>query len=282
MPKENLLNLGRTPTLDELREFFQKNDWSSATYKDIDYDKMGAEETESLEYIKSIMDEHFEPLSREMGLKSDSSYYGKDNPLIAMRDNLENLVATGVMKLLYEQPEKVEDIFEHFFTESALEQPEQFEKNVDDMLHNAVKLTMQTMNYEEVAKVVSETSTYEDFNHDKYNNYRSKDFDRKWNHTRSKITTDSIEALQEKAFENSDHQEEIIEDVSVNIEEQVSAKLLQETFWNSISDDDKKILQMRMAGLTQKEIAEQLGYKTHSAITKRLQKLKEQFIELSA
>lgn len=282
MPTETLLNLNRTPTLDELREFFRKNDWSTATYKDIDYDKMNSDETEGLEYIKALMDEHFEPLSREMGLKADSGYYGKDNPLITMRDNLENLVATGVMKLSAEQPEKVDSILEHFFTESAFESPDEFHKNVDDMLHNAVKLTMQTMSYEEVAKVINESPAYEDFNHSKHNNYRSKDFDRKWNHTRSKISTESIEEMQEKACEDSQHQEEIIEDISVNIEEQVVAKLTEETFWNSISDDDKKILQMRMAGLPQKEIAEELGYKTHSAITKRLQKLKEQFIKLSA
>lgn len=282
MPKEPLLNLGRRPTLDELREFFRKNDWSTATYKDIDYDKMDSDETDGLEYIKSLMDEHFEPLSHEMGLKSDSGYYGNDNPLISMRDNLENLVAAGVMKLLDEQPEKIDSILEHFFTESAFENPEEFHKNVDDMLHNAVKLTMQTMSYEETAKAINETPAYEDFNYNKHNNYRSKDFDRKWNHTRSKISTDSIEEMQEQAFEDSGRQEEIIEDVSVNIEEQVVANFTMETFWNSISEDDKRILQMRMDGLSQKEIAEKLEYKTHSAVTKRLQKLKEQFINLSA
>lgn len=37
-----------------------------------------------LEYAKKILDEHFESLSHEMGLKSHSSCYGKDNPLIAI------------------------------------------------------------------------------------------------------------------------------------------------------------------------------------------------------
>ena len=67
------------------------------------------------------MNEHFEPISREMGLKSNSGYYDKNNSLISMRDNLENLVATGVMKLSEEQPEKINSILEHFFTESAFE-----------------------------------------------------------------------------------------------------------------------------------------------------------------
>ncbi|MEA4954377.1 MAG: hypothetical protein VB096_02515 [Pseudoflavonifractor sp.] len=40
---------------------------------------------ETLEHIKGLMDEQWESRSREMGLKADSSNYGKDNPLIAMR-----------------------------------------------------------------------------------------------------------------------------------------------------------------------------------------------------
>jgi hypothetical protein len=38
---------------------------------------MDAESVEALEYIKSLVEEKWEPLSREMGLKSDSSYYGR-------------------------------------------------------------------------------------------------------------------------------------------------------------------------------------------------------------
>ena len=40
------------------------------------------------------------------------------------------------------------------------------------------------------------------------------------------LSTESIEEMQEKAFEDSEHQEEIIEDVSINIEEQVVDKVI--------------------------------------------------------
>lgn len=277
MAKENLLDLGRTPTLDELRAFFQKNDWSGAA--EIDYDHADPEELETLEYLKDLVSEAFEPLAREMGLKSDNNYYGRDNPLMSIQETVENHAAAGVMDLLNEKPDLAVDILGHFFTESALENPEQFQKNVDDMFHNAIKMTMQTMNYEEVAQIINETPAYEDFNHSKQNNYRAKDFDRKWNHTRTKIVTESIEEMKEKAFENSNHPEEIMQDTRVNVQEEVVAKLTGETFWSSISDKDKHLLQMRMDGLSQKEIAEKLGYKTHSAVTKRLEKLKEEFIK---
>ena len=178
--KKTLLDLDRVPTLDELRAYFKENDFSAATYIDIDYEKMDAESVEALEYIKGLMDEKWEPLSREMGLKSDSSYYGKDNPLIAMRDNMEDLVAGGVMKLLNEKPEMVAEILEYF------SQDPDVERHADAFLNNAVKTMMEVMNYEELVHAVQENAAYEDFNHEKFNNYRSKDFGRKWNHNRSK------------------------------------------------------------------------------------------------
>jgi hypothetical protein len=68
-----------------------------------------------------------------------------------------------------------------------------------------------------------------------------------------------------------------VADSSVNVEDEVIANLTGDNFWDSISDDDRALLRMRMSGKTQQEIADALGYKTHSAVTKRLQKLKEMF-----
>ena len=70
---KNLLDLDRVPTIEELREFFYENDFSTATYRDIDYDKMDADDVETLEYIKGLMGEKWDVLSRDMGLKSMSA-----------------------------------------------------------------------------------------------------------------------------------------------------------------------------------------------------------------
>ena len=269
--KKTLLDLNRVPTLDELRAYFKENDFSAATYIDIDYDKMDAESVEALEYIKGLVEEKWEPLSREMGLKSDSSYYGKENPLIAMRDNMENLVAGGVMKLLNEKPEMVAEILDHF------SQDPDVEKHADAFLNNAVKTMMEVMNYEELAQVVQNNAAYEDFNHDKFNNYRSKDFDRKWNHTRSKIETVSLNEMEAVVNDEGGSAPMQVVDKSVNVEDEVIANLTGNNFWESISEDDRMLLRMRMSDKTQQEIADALGYKTHSAVTKRLQKLKDVF-----
>ena len=76
---KNFLDLDRVPTIEELREFFYENDFSTATYRDIDYDKMDADDVETLEYIKGLMGEKWDVLSRDMGLKQISFLLGHEN-----------------------------------------------------------------------------------------------------------------------------------------------------------------------------------------------------------
>lgn len=126
------------PEKEELREFFHEDDFSTATYRDIDYDKMDADEVEALEYIKDFMREKWDEHSRNMGLKSDPAYYAKDNPLIAMRDSMENLADTGVMKLLDEMPERAEELLSDFTTAEDWESPIALAIREDNMLNSAV------------------------------------------------------------------------------------------------------------------------------------------------
>ena len=44
-------------------------------------------------------------------------------------------------------------------------------------------------------------------------------------------------------------------------------------FTESLSEKDRKILKMRLEGYTQEEIAQQLGYKNHSGVQKRITKI---------
>lgn len=261
--KKPLYDLDRIPTLEELRAFFKENDWSAAAYIDIDYNKLPTETVAFLEHSKGLLDEHWEPLAREMGLKSHSSYYGKDNPLIVLRDNFQNLVSTGTYKLLEEQPGKATEILNDFIDDNG-----NFTVDAADFLHNAVETVMKVMDYEESTKVIKSIPTYEDFNHRKKNNYRAVDFDRKWNHERAEVEVVSLDELENESSETA---------VTADVTEEALANIKKDNFWASISDKDRNLLNMRMSGFTHEEIAKELGYKTHSAVTKRIQKLKKVF-----
>ena len=53
--------------------------------------------------------------------------------------------------------------------------------------------------------------------------------------------------------------------------------LLRDSFLSTLDDTEQRIFEMREVGRTQAEIAKQLGFKNHSAVTKRLQTMREKF-----
>lgn len=268
--KDWLLHLDRTPTLEELQEHFREHDFSAAAIRDIDYDTMPGDEVEFLEYVKGLMDEHWESHSQEMGLSSTNNY-AKDNPLIAMRDNLEDLVSTTVLELLTEKQDTAQKILEQYFSDPDLEQ------KVDAFLHNAVGTTMQVMDYPRLVQVMKEIPTYEDFNHYNKNNRPRIDFHRKWEHSRAKIKVTSLDEMEEAVNEEGEPLYDPVADEPVNVEEQASHELKVREFWASLNEDEQHLLQMKMDGMTTQDIAAELGLKTHSAVVKRLQKLRKKY-----
>ncbi len=268
--KETLLDLDRLPTLEEMREFFKGNDFSTA-FDISEFENFSEDETLVFNYTKKLIDEKWESLSGEMGLKSHSKYYGEDNPLIVLRDNIQNIVANEVLKLTDENYDSTElekqilKTFDYDFEDTKISADN--EKAIDDMLHNAVKTLMDVVQYEEIEKVVRKNIAYEDVDHRQYNNHRAQDFNRKWNHLRAKISVVYTQDIDE-------HKETSIDR---NMEIKTEKKIIQEKFFSMISEEDKKLLFLKMDGLTQKQIAEKLGLKSQSAVAKRLQKIKEIF-----
>lgn len=57
---------------------------------------------------------------------------------------------------------------------------------------------------------------------------------------------------------------------------------LENQFLDTLNGTDREIYLMRKQGLTQAEIAERLGYKTHSAVTKRMEKMRKALIDFCA
>ena len=68
-----------------------------------------------------------------------------------------------------------------------------------------------------------------------------------------------------------------VADESVNVEEQVSFELGVREFWASLNEEEQHLLQLKMNGMTMQDIAAELGLKSHSAVVKRLQKLKMKY-----
>ena len=254
-----LIDMDRIPNMDELRESFKAHDFT--TLQVYGEGELDHEDNAEIAYVASIFNEKWDELAREKGLRGHISCYDKnENPLMLLRNGTSQVVSEAVYKLICENPDGVAQIIEQF--SSAFGNTEK----ADELLTKSIDTVLDAMQFSELSGIVQSVPAHEDFSH-KQQNFPAADFDRKWNHSRAKVTVESVEEI--------DEQTAYAEDVS----EIVFANERFANFWGSLSDDDKTILMYAMNGMTQAEIAEKMGFKTHSAVGKRLTKLKKKFIE---
>ncbi|MEA4845748.1 MAG: hypothetical protein VB106_00780, partial [Clostridiaceae bacterium] len=67
-----------------------------------------------------------------------------------------------------------------------------------------------------------------------------------------------------------------------NVETYVVAKDFAERFLATLSEKDRRIVQLRQAGYTYEEVADALEYKNHSGVIKRIEAVKKKFREYSS
>lgn len=145
------------------------------------------------------------------------------------------------------------------------------EEEISETFTWLVPKIMAKHNMNEIIAVAAEYRCFEDFD---YRKSRQKiDFYRKWYHTRAKISVESLDEIKEKYAENTDGMEWDIPDDNVNVESMVLEPIAVSKFLDTLSETDRKILTMRMDDVTLEKIAEELGFKTHSAIHKRIRKI---------
>lgn len=123
-------------------------------------------------------------------------------------------------------------------------------------------------------EVIRQMPCDEDF--EPFNTNVRKDFLRKWYHTRSKrVQTVSLEAC----LEDEDSGIHAIADPAGDFTAQVEGEDFFQRFKDTLSEKDMAILELRAAGYGYQEIADKLGYKTHSAAVKRMEAIKKRFIQ---
>ena len=258
-----LLEMDRLPTLEELKEFFRKNDWTTATIDDPA--QRTPEQVAEIEYAKKLMDEKFEPLAREKGRKSAGKYYNKeDNPLMALQESTEDLVGSIVSKIANDD-ELLDGVFSQFdFTDPDIDQ------KADNLLYNAVNTMLDVMEYDKSAEVIHKESDERDFNTHIENNYRYKDHLRKWNHTK-------VKGVKVELAPDPDFKANWGWDTS-GTDEKVISKVFVEGFFKALDETDVYIVKALMDGYTQTEIANALGFANNGAVSKRFAIIKDKFM----
>ena len=290
-----LIDKDGAPSKEETRDYFLKHDYTA--YKS-SFDPMTASDAELRLYqkAKGFFKESWLSQLSAMGGKGSMKNFTKNYPLCVLEDANEDLISGTVMEILSDD-DLTEKIFDSFF--SAMEEPlnagfnayakslkkeptdlseteikEVVDKLVDLYLAEMMNLHMKSQGVPELVKTVKKTGAHEDFNNDVMNNRDKIDFDRKWYHLRTKLGAPlSLDEIVETTPEALADAEAFFKD---NEKEYI---ILRREFLDTLNSADREIYIMLENECTQAEIAERLGYKTHSAITKREKKIKQQLKE---
>lgn len=147
-------------------------------------------------------------------------------------------------------------------------------EDVRGVMKQVVEQAIEEQGWGPVLEVVREIPCDEDF--EKWDTNVRRDFLRKWYHTRSKrVQTVSLEVCMEDEG-SSIHSLPAPEG---DFTERVEAEDFCQRFKATLSEKDMAILELRVEGYTYEEIADRLGYKTHSGVIKRMEAVKKQFIQ---
>ena len=290
-----LLEKDSAPTIAELKAFFRDHDFSTQVSK---YDPMVATNEQNRVYIKAK--KYFlSSWNKQMKLitgKGSLINFTSNAPVRCLEEANENLVAGAVMEILTDET-LCENIIDSMLNAlggditAALEKYAKghnksveelteaefalvFDQFADLFLSVMVNKLMQVESVPDILGASKEIGAHEDFATTANTNFDKVDFNRQWDHTRTRVgeleSLDQMEDIEHKtpelAMEFSD------EDPQAHLEMVETIK----EFYEFLGDEtDVKIFKLKANGYTQKQIAERLGFKTHSAIGKRLKKIEE-------
>lgn len=279
-------------TDEELKAIFRANDYTTYVPK-YDASKRTAAENNIHSRAKALFYKAWRGQLRGMGGKASLNNFSKDYPVKLLEQTDENIIAEQVVEVLNDES-KLQSLFEVFFT--AMEKPledalseqttllgKTLEELTDEEIMRAVdKVADRLMNFmigkmmvsqsvPEILQITKKHGSQEDFNPSVKDNHDRIDFERKWDHTRTKLgkmlSFDELDPYNESlAYWDDDP-----------MDDEAALADLTKRFLASLDDEtDRNIVIFKLKGKTQSEIAETLRF-TQGAIAKRLKKIKVKF-----
>jgi len=239
-------------------------------------------------HVKQLFVEAWEKELKKLGYRGGKNF-GADYPLKVLEDSESNFVAGVVMRIM-DDPELL-DQYMDAGTTAMLSRAEEvavetvaheektvaaeriFEKLADKFLSHMMGLLLKAQNVPEILGITKQIPAHEDFSESAKDNRDKIDFERKWDHTRTK--TGAMLSLDELKKQEAAGQTDIpSEEMSLRCDDEDTIIRL---FADTLDGRDREIFLLRARGKDQKEIADRLGYKSQGAVSKRLNKLEEKF-----
>ena len=272
--------------LEELQEVARKADILSKRFA-IGKPKISKEKKFVYDRAQKIYSKFWsEQMAETIGKKSLANFSGT-SPVSMLSDGLQSVVMNGVGNLI--EQGAIGDVLEttvllneDAFNEIAIEYSEEYGIEIDNFtdedlekiidifadrfLADRLNTLQQVYKLPEIFNMQKELSADEDFNGNVAVNYDKMDHDKKINHTRTKFgVAVSLDEIYERA-DDSEYGLGLYEEIN-QVENPESE--VEKIFLSVLDDEEKKIYFLLKQGRTQQEIAEALGYKTHSAVSKK-------------
>ena len=282
--------------LNELQSFFQQNDFTSNMALEREHNSEG-EQAKIYVRTKKIFGEYWLSNLRKLGVKRKMKNFSEDHP-VNFLENADADYFSEQISEIYTDPDKLSEYIDRFFEmygESVMLGLDSYAKSVNKEIDDLTDEEIHTV-VEKVAGVIDETLIETVMQgqqipaifgiskkipqHEDYTEKLSQDkinFYNKWTHAKTKLGAPLLFS-------------ELSEDEATNIEgakmffandpeEERRYIFLRDEFAKTLNDTDREIYYLSEKGITQKEIAKRLGYKTHSAVSKRMKIMNKDFKE---
>ena len=282
--------------LDELQSFFQNNDFTANMTLNRECN-LKCEQAEIFVRIKKIFGEYWLGNLRSLGVNRKMKNFSKDYPVNFLENADADYFSEEISKI-YTNPEMLNECIDRFF--EMYEEPvmlgldcyaKSVSKEIDDLTDEEIHMVvekvagvidetlietvMQGQQVSEIFGISKKIPQHEDFseqlNQDKINFYN------KWTHCKTKLGAPLLFS------ELSEDETTDIEGAKMffanDPEEERRYIFLRDEFSKTLNNTDKEIYYLSEKGITQKEIAKRLGYKTHSAVSKRMKIMNKHFKE---
>lgn len=280
--------------LEELQTFFQQNDFTANMALDREYN-IENEDTKVFLNAKKIFGEYWLGNLRKLGVKRKMKNFSKDYP-VNILENADADYFSEQISEIYTDPDKLSEYIDRFFEMygepimlgldcCAKSVGKEVDELTDEEIHTVVEkvagvidetlieTVMQGQQVPQIFGISKKIPQHEDFT-DKLSQDRI-NFYNKWTHAKTKLGAPLLFS-------------ELSEDEATNIEgakmffanhpeEERRYIFLRDEFAKTLNGTDREIYYLLEKGITQKEIAKRLGYKTHSAVSKRMKIMNKDF-----
>ena len=279
---------------DELVAFFQNNDFTANMALEREHNSEG-EQAKIFVRTKKIFGEYWLGNLHKIGVKRKMKNFSKDHP-VNFLENADADYFSEQISEIYTDPEKLSEYIDRFFEMYggpvmlgldcyAKSVGKEAEDLTDDEIHTVIEkvagvidetlieTVMQGQQVPQIFGISKKIPQHEDFteklSQDKINFYN------KWTHAKTKLGAPLL--FSELSEDEATNIEGAKMFFANNPEEERRYIFLRDEFAKTLNSTDREIYYLLEKGITQKEIAKLLGYKTHSAVSKRMKIMNKDF-----